>query len=329
MLNPRKQNRGFVLVTVLWILALLTVVSLGFGRRAMIERRMAWYALDKAQAQQMARGAVERAIFELANQNSINQYLQQIGYTGLDQSWAKPVDLFQATDYFTLPDESSEGYTCTYRILDSERWFSINQAPEAVLREIDGLSTAAIRAIMHRRERQDSDDPDIRTHAYLTTEELFASGDIGFDDWFGDDRHVGLVDMLTVWGGGKVNLNTAPEAVLRNVPDLNRSVIQGIIDYRQGQDGILGTSDDQAFKTQYEVAEKLEISTDRLIEIWEYCTLNSSSYTIEATATARGGKVQAQCTATVAQGGSRYSIVHPGRGGLMDIKQWREDAYGA
>ena len=54
----RTQHRGgFVLVSVLWILAILTVISLGFARRAMLERRMAWYALDREQAQQMARAA--------------------------------------------------------------------------------------------------------------------------------------------------------------------------------------------------------------------------------------------------------------------------------
>ncbi len=33
-----NRREGFVLVSVLWILAILTVVSLGFARRAMLER---------------------------------------------------------------------------------------------------------------------------------------------------------------------------------------------------------------------------------------------------------------------------------------------------
>ncbi|MDP7638547.1 MAG: hypothetical protein QGG73_02365, partial [Candidatus Hydrogenedentes bacterium] len=53
-----RGRRGFVLVSVLWILAILTVVSLGFANRASLERKVAWYALDQAQAQNMARGAV-------------------------------------------------------------------------------------------------------------------------------------------------------------------------------------------------------------------------------------------------------------------------------
>src|SRR5690606_17628980 len=55
----RQSERGFVLVIVLWVLAILTVISVGFGRRSVLDRRAAAFTLDKTQAMMLARGAVE------------------------------------------------------------------------------------------------------------------------------------------------------------------------------------------------------------------------------------------------------------------------------
>ena len=58
---------------VLWVLAILTVVTLGFGRRVMLERRASAYSMDYAQAKQMARGAIEVGRVKLANQDALTR----------------------------------------------------------------------------------------------------------------------------------------------------------------------------------------------------------------------------------------------------------------
>ena len=75
----RQKDQGFVLTTILWIVAILTVIVLGFGYRSLLERRIAWYELDKAQAQAMAHGAANRAILELENKRHLDALYEKIG----------------------------------------------------------------------------------------------------------------------------------------------------------------------------------------------------------------------------------------------------------
>ena len=80
-----RTRSGFVLVSVLWVLAILTVITLSFGQRVLIERRLAAYALDHTKALYMARGAVTRGIVELQHREAINSYHNQSGRIGYGQ----------------------------------------------------------------------------------------------------------------------------------------------------------------------------------------------------------------------------------------------------
>lgn len=318
--NPNRYNRphgheaGFVLVSVLWILAILTVLSLGFGRRAMMERKVAWYALDHAQALQMARGAAERGIVEIANGHLINLKEDKIGYTGLDQRWAKPVNILREANYYEASNDSDlEGEQCRYRIVDTNARISINSAPEEVLREIDGLSATAVRHIMARRrgERDSQELP-----RFLSIDEIRHLPGVDDRDWYGREPGEGLRDILTVWGGARVNLNTAPPAVLDSLPEIRDNIIGGIIGYRAGSDGELFTDDDKSFGNINDVGEKLSISADKLSALRRYCSTNSNSFRIEALATRRGGKIVARVTAVVREASGRRQVL-----------QWNEDVY--
>ncbi|HOQ89068.1 MAG TPA: hypothetical protein PLX03_02905, partial [Candidatus Hydrogenedentes bacterium] len=87
-------KRGFVLVCVLWVTALLSLLALGFARRAMLDRRAATYALDHAVAMAAARGAVERGILEIMNRGLKVRFLppERRGGTHLGEYWARPTD---------------------------------------------------------------------------------------------------------------------------------------------------------------------------------------------------------------------------------------------
>ncbi len=88
-----KQDRqGFALVTVLGILAVLVIITLGFGHRTLLERRMAAYAIDHTQALHHARGAAMRGIVELRNKTTIDVMRGQYGRTSFDQRWNEPID---------------------------------------------------------------------------------------------------------------------------------------------------------------------------------------------------------------------------------------------
>ncbi len=309
---------GFVLVSVLWILAILTVVSLGFGRRAMLERRMAWYALDREQAQQMARGAAERGLLELRNKALLAEYDNQASYTGLDQRWAIPVDLLSESDYFEgFSGDEFGGDVCVYEIEDCERRISLNQAPREHLEELDGLRFGTVGEILERRLPEGTG---YRAERFHSVEELRSLQDFSEDEWYGREGGPGLRDMLTIWGtgGGRVNVNTVSAAVLRSLPGIEDQVADAIIGYRSGIDGVLYTEDDRSFKSMATMNDKLRVSAEKLSPVRRYCKTSSRLFTIKARATRRQGKINAFCTVVVEMRGTKPVIL-----------EWKEQAVGA
>jgi len=305
------------------VLAILTVITLGFGRRAMLDRRAATYSLDHAKAMYMARGAVERGIVELRNKSIMDTLSQVPGRTSYRQPWAKPGDLLAEEGFFAdAKDEELGEDICEYRIRDECSRVNVNAAEEDLLDNIGGISAQQIRKINSRRRG----DPGARLppQPFQTVEELRSLDGVSDKDWFGTDRTPGLRDLMTVWGDGKVNINTASAEVLECIPDVSRRVIRSIIEFRAGPDGELCTSDDEDYKSLEEMREKLGLGDDSLADLRPYCKVNSGFFTIVGTATRRRGKVRATCVAAYQMGGRekdpRELKVHRGA-----IIKWREE----
>jgi type II secretory pathway component PulK len=313
---PRRN--GFVLVSVLWILAILTVISLGFAHRAMLERRMAWYALDREQAQQMARAAAERGLFELESKFLLDDYNDQAGYTGLDQRWARPIDLLKESQYFQADRKDMEGDVCQVRIEDAERYISINHVQREVLESVEGMSRQTVSRILDTREQS---TPGLQPALFHSVEEVREMQRFSDEIWSGRPGKPGLVDLLTVWGDpayGRINLNTASEAVLLSLPDIEDEVVAAIMEYRNGPDGKPYTQDDRSFLTIGLASSKLEISLEKLAPVNRFCKTDSRFFTITAHASRRRGKINAYCTVTVEL-----------RGATPVVLAWKEGAVGA
>jgi type II secretory pathway component PulK len=65
-----------------------------------------------------------------------------------------------------------------------------------------------------------------------------------------------IKDSLTVYGDGRVNINTAPAAILQSI-GIDAPVSEKIARFRMGNDGIEATNDDRIFKTAASIAEDL------------------------------------------------------------------------
>jgi type II secretory pathway component PulK len=309
---------GFALVSVLWILAILTVMSLGFAGRAMLERRMAWYAVDREQAQHMARAAVERGLFELRNKTLLDDYNDQAGYTGLDQRWAQPINLLTEAVYFEGGREVVEGDVCEVRIEDAERRISLNYAPRAVLEGLKTVNDRAISRLLDLREPSTSDYQPALLHSI---EELRGMQDFTAQQWDGVSGKPGLADLLGVWGDpayGRLNVNTAFPGVLQCLPEMEPEVVQKIMDLRNGPDGRPYTRDDLALVSIAELFAKLDVSAEKLLGVNLFCKTDSRFFTIKAHASRRRGKINAYCTVTVEMNGTTPVIL-----------AWREGAVGA
>ena len=312
------RKEGFVLVCVLWVLAILTVVTVGFGYRAMLDRRAAAYSLDHSQALLMARAAVQRGIVELRNKvfnDALSEDEESKGSTHLGQPWAQFKDLLGESKYFEYTENFEEDYVA-YIIEDEDRRIDVNSADKPVLEAIEGLSRSAVRKIWTRRTKGVHDGEG--RAPFQAIEELRYMRAVKDDDWFGKEHQPGLKYITTVYGDGRVNLNTASEGVLLSLPDMDAGVVRDIIHFRAGPDGELETGDDQGFGSYEQIADELRISDDTLNTIRKYCKVSSHFFKITGVATRRGGKIRAACSAVVAVNTNRATIIN-----------WQEEPLGS
>ncbi len=301
----RNQSSGFVLVCVLWALAILTILTFGFARRALLDRRAAAVSCDHMQARFLARGAVERGIAEVRNEQAARWIVMESGVAapGMPGTrlpmfrWKTSANLIDGDEVFASsggPDFADD--SCVYRVEDAESRISLNTAPEEILEEIPGIGFRTVNAIVRRRGNEEGEPAE----PFVAIEEVMYLTGVDEALWYGTGQRPGLRDLVTVWGDGRINVNTASADVLRCIPDIGESVVDAIVSYRVGGDGELHTEDDRTFSSFTTMPGILDVGPEELAPVVEYCSLEPHFYRITGRATRRRGKVSAECTAVVA-----------------------------
>ncbi|GMW02733.1 MAG: hypothetical protein AMXMBFR84_38690 [Candidatus Hydrogenedentota bacterium] len=294
-----NAQRGFALVSVIWILAVLTVLTLGFGHRALLDHRAAATAGDHVRCLNMAAGACNYGVALLRNQAAL-----QGVYDALNMETPPPVsvvhpDLINALKVYRPGDPGSYlGDVARAVITDEESRISLNDSPEDVLDELEELSFTTVNDIMRRRSGPLSDDDDT-TQPFLAVEEVRDLDGVTDRAWFGSEDSPGLRERFTVYGDGLINVNTASEEVLEAVPDLDSDIVSAILAYRSGPDGDLNTADDRRFRSFDVISGLTRVSPERLAPLSRYCKLESRFFTVTGFATLRQGKIRAQVKAVV------------------------------
>ena len=298
--SPESVRRtGFVLVCVLWVTALLSLLALGFARRAMLDRRAATYTLDHAVAMAAARGAVERGILEVMNRGLKVRFLppERRGGTHLGEYWARPTDFSE--EAFLSKDLFGEGDSIYYVITDEERRININTAPEELLRNISSLDRTVLRRILARRSGEDEEDPGNQVRMFRSLEELRYFRGVDDEDWFGDERKPGLNQLCTVWGDGMININTAPREVLLCIPGIQEQDVDAWLAWRAGDDRKPDTEDDRGVMSLDVLTRVAGIQGKSLEAVQRFCKVDSTCFKISGLATRRNGRIRAFCSAVV------------------------------
>lgn len=318
----RARNDGFVLVSVLWVVALLTVITLSYHHRARLEVQAARYSLDARQATLAARAAVERGILELRNKAVVDAMAAPasggagLAMTHLGQPWAREHDLYEE-DALLPRKEGFDEDAVTFTITDLDRYIDLNHAPMPIVEGLPGISRSVARRIRFQRSGSDgAGSPGV----FRDVAELRFVDGIDEDDWFGDASSPGLRSMLTTFGDGRVNLNTAPVEVLRHLPRLGDGVADDILAIRNGEDGLPATADDRGFSDWESFSSATQITGDALIALKQLCKFDSDYFKITGVATRRGGRIRAACAAVVRL---------PAGSNVATLISWTEESLGS
>jgi hypothetical protein len=149
--------------------------------------------------------------------------------------------------------------------MDEERKINVNTAPKEILLTLPEATDEIADAILDWRDKNTSAErrgaeneyyQDLKI-AYVSKdgpleklEELLLVRDVTpelLKKW---------TPLLTIYGEGRVNINTASGEVLQMI-GLDEALVEKIIEFRQGPDEVIGTEDDGVFEDEGEIARVL------------------------------------------------------------------------
>jgi general secretion pathway protein K len=245
-----KDKRGVVLILVLSMVALFSAMIITFSSDESLDIELAYNFHDSIQAQYVALAGVEAAKAILDQDDR--------GHDSLDEQWAEfPVYLATASSYLNgaqltgaITDECSkfdlnslalkDNYT-EFRKQQFHRLFTL-QNIDITEEELDDLTKSIIdwldidsEVTMGGAEDEyylSLEPPYHCKNAPMDSiEEILLVKGMKSEYFFGTENYDGLKKYLTIGTGGKININTASEMVLKGISEqhFNDDVVSSII----------------------------------------------------------------------------------------------------
>lgn len=310
----KRNKNGTILITTLWILAILSIFAIGIGFRASIEARLSKYNMDRLKGIYLAKAGIIKAQAILLKDNNSYDSILECGI-------AVPVDK-EIKDIFTEKiddgafvvgyDEEGKYY---YGMMDEERKININKASAEVLVNLLGQGKdEAAESIINwrgtmRLPKGAWDDyyksltpPYECKHAdFSVIEELMLVKDVT------PELFNSIKDYVTVYGDGKVNVNTASKKVMFAL-GLSIGTVDIITGIRNGADKIAGTKDDVVFSG--DIAAQLGLpmdSPDRTI-LANYFTTKSNYFRIETKGMVDKSRISAKIVCVMKKGAKKLEF---------------------
>jgi len=273
MRNNRIENKnGLILIISLWILALLSLLSLGLAHRVAVHIKLTKYQKDKTRLLYITKAAIQQArtvlesdakVIDMLNEAwSCGKYFEE----GLDESIFKDRQLQDGsfTASYVFDDSDEENPIIFYGMSDENRKININTDAPKILEllfaiifpEVD--SESLVDAIHYWRGKEavgyESSYYDERGYSPRGGD-LKTIQELSLVKEFRDEpeRIQKCKKYLTVFNQeDNININTASIEVLRAVfmsvdasEDLSLRLSEHIIDVRDGEDNEQGTEVDQ------------------------------------------------------------------------------------
>ena len=291
-----KSNDGSILMVVLWILAFLVLLGLGLGYSTSIDQRLVSYQRDRLMALYLAKAGYFRALAELEQDPTpkIDSYLDTWGHNPEAFQEVKLGEGNFTVSYPVIEENGSEGVI--YGVMDEDRKIDINTASQAVLLRLPGMTDEIVDAVLDWRaehKKLGENLGEVKDKPFQVLE------DIWLLEGMTPEVYQTLRPFITVYTDGKVNLNSAPREVLRAL-NLGEELVDKVLRFRRGSDGILGTDDDQSFAglggaeqqlnafeslTPQEASQLTSLITQNRLKV------SSSVFRIHSSGRVRNGKV--------------------------------------
>lgn len=249
-------ERGTILVSSLWILAILSVLAVGIGFRVSIEARLAKYEMDRIKARYAARAGIFKCMGLIAKDDKPYDTMNECGFSlrpGDDTAEAPEtlftnasVDPAAMKGYFTI---SYEQQGVSYPgMSDEERRININTADQQTLERL-------FSAVLSAGDYEDANPSELAQSALAwrganTMDDDYYNGlekpykckrakfsvpeELMLVKGFTPRIYDAIKEYVTVFGdSNKPNINTAARPVMIAM-GINEIIADDIINYRSG-----------------------------------------------------------------------------------------------
>ena len=266
----KRSKEGAALLVALWVLIILSLIVGSFAFEVQLEAMLVSHKRKKFRAEMMAYSGLEyaRAILDKRSEakeleiedmdEDKDGFMQAALYIKRGLSTTSTVELGDGT--FSVTMESAEAGR-NINLLTREEWLNILEMANMPSTEWDTMIDCLVdwtdEGDLHKLNGAESDDPFYEDLGYPvkngpldSVEELLLVKGWGEDILYGkesdedSDAIFGIAKLLTVWGDGKVNLNTASTDVLLSFAEYEDWELESVMEARLGEDGIEGTPDD-------------------------------------------------------------------------------------
>ena len=280
---PGQLCRGSILMVVLWSLCLLSAFAVILGYEVRQKVSLVKHLDERDRCRLIAEAGVRKAISELKEE-------QVKSYDALNDKWSNNPAVFKnigvgggtANICYNYIDTQTGNLEVRYGLVDEESKININNITDEnkadmllVLQRLfmlvfgynEAQAQELAACIIDWRDADSNlsipfgsaEDPyytgltypyKAKNAAFEVLEELLLVKDMD-ENIFGKIRN-----YVTIYGDGKVNVNTASKIVLSAL-GLSEDIINKIIAFRAGDDGITGTADDNVFNQSSNIVPQL------------------------------------------------------------------------
>lgn len=264
------DKQAQVLIIFLWILIVLVILVASIGQSASVTLKFSVYQKNRQRALYLSKAGINRAIAEIKNDDP--------GYDTLNDTWANNKNIFEK---ISLNDNEDEFATVSYSIkennqeetvfgvIDEERKININTAPRELLVELfnkigAGNPSELANNICAWRGDTGVTLPDYSERGYSNKADKFINREElilvkGIDN----EIYNKIRDVISVWGNGKANINTASEDTLDILIEYCRKCITEENDPQNLVERIIQLRlNKAAFKSFAELQTRLKEQTD-------------------------------------------------------------------
>jgi type II secretory pathway component PulK len=314
-MSAAKPGKGSILIIALWSLCLLSVFAVILNYQVRQKLTLVNRLNQRDSLRFIAEAGAEKGILELKNDSDRTYY-------SLGDSWSNNPSAFkdisvgdgQVSVIYNYFDEKSGLLETGYGCVDEERKININKAGLNVLARLfkvvlacddqQALELAACIVDWRDADSEPSIPSGSAEYSYYSSLPFsYGAKNSDFEvldelllvKGFSDNVFEKIKDYVTIYGDGRVNINTASEVVLFAL-GLDEDIAQKIILYRAGKDGVSGTLDDNVFISSAEIIPRLSqayalsaVQINQLNQVIVLSlTVSSNNFSIRATASLSG-----------------------------------------